>query len=1114
MKPSLDSVIAAFGSASKKKLANLSASGQPEDQLRAPFEQLLGDLAELAGIPRAKVAAVGESSLSDLKTRPDYAITVRQALVGFVELKAPGKGADPRRFREPHDKAQWEKLRSLPNVLYTDGNAFSLWQNGALVDSVISLVGDVESSGDKLKAPPGLLALFDSFLRWEPIPPRNAKDLAHVSARLCRFLRDEVTEQLALGSEALTGLATDWRKLLFPDATDERFADGYAQAVTFGLLMARAKEISLAKGLSQVAAELSKSSSLIGAALRLLTDNAENQATLKTSLGTLTRVLDAVDWSTVSKGRPEAWLYFYEDFLEVYDNDLRKLTGSYYTPPEVVGAMVRLVDDVLRSERFSLHAGLASPAVTLADPATGTGTFLLGVLRKIAQTVEADEGAGSIGGAIDAAVKRLIAFEMQLGPFAVAQLRILAEIVELTGSLPSEPLRMFVTNTLGNPEDDEGWIPGILAPIAQSRKAANKIKRDEPIMVVLGNPPYKEKAKGSGGWIEGENAKAEKSAPLAEWMPPAEWKAGAHSKHLRNLYVYFWRWATWKVFDHHPANRAGIVCYITVAGFLGGPGFQKMRDYLRRTCDDIWVIDCSPEGHQPEVNTRIFQGVQQPICIVLASRSAKSDPEVAAKVRFHALPTGRREEKFKALAGLRLTGSEWIDSPTEWRAPFLPASTGAWAIFPKLEELFVYNGSGSMPGRTWIISPDADSLDKRWKKLLTAPKNEMDSFFHPHLSGEGLGDRHSQRIVKEGLPGYEARPKPVAEETGACIPPARYAYRSFDRQWIVPDNRLVNRPNPELWALRSESQVYLTTVSRTSPSTGPALTLTGLIPDHDHYNGRTGRVFPLWRDSTGKAANLPARLLPFLAQCLGRAVGAEDFVAYIAATAAHPAFTSRFQDDLSTPGLRIPITADPATFAEAVAIGRTVIWLHTFGERFADPNHKRPAQPPRLPEAKRPRIPARGAIPQDPEAMPNSIDYDATTKRLLIGKGYVENVEPAVWHYEVSGKQVLLQWFSYRKRDRERPIIGDRRPPSPLGLIQPDHWLAEYTTELINVLNVLGWLVELEPQQAELLEKICAGPMITAEELRASGALEVPVAPKKSKKPPKDGPGLFEGLET
>ncbi len=394
MKLTLDSAISLFGAKVHEKLKNPAAIGQPEDQLRAPFEQLLAYLAELCDFPPGKVVAVGESSVSDLKTRPDYAVTVHGALVGFVELKAPGKGADPRKFKDPHDKAQWQKLSSLPNLIYTDGNSFSLWWNGQLVGKVIHLDGDVESSGKDLAVSPALLGVFEGFFRWEPIPPRNARDLAHTTARLCRLLRDEVTEQLALKSPALTALAEDWRKLLFPDATDERFADGYAQAVTFGLLMARAKDIPLETGLQQVADELSNTNSLIGTALGLLTHDTGQQATLKTSLGTLTRVLDAVDWAKAGKNDPDAWLYFYEEFLEVYDNALRKKTGSYYTPPEVVSAMIELVDEALRSPRFALHNGIASPSVTLCDPATGTGTFILGALRKIAETVKADEGDG------------------------------------------------------------------------------------------------------------------------------------------------------------------------------------------------------------------------------------------------------------------------------------------------------------------------------------------------------------------------------------------------------------------------------------------------------------------------------------------------------------------------------------------------------------------------------------------------------------------------------------------------------------------------------------------------------------------------------------------------
>ncbi len=116
-----------------------------------------------------------------------------------------------------------------------------------------------------------------------------------------------------------------------------------------------------------------------------------------------------------------------------------------------------------------------------------------------------------------------------------------------------------------------------------------------------------------------------------------------------------------------------------------------------------------------------------------------------------------------------------------------------------------------------------------------------------------------------------------------------------------------------------------------------------------------------------------------------------------------------------------------------------------------------------------------GAIPDNTDSMPDEIGYDESKRRLLIGKGYIDNVPAAVWQYEVSGKRVLTQWFSYRRKNRERPIIGDRRPPSKLGEIQPDHWLAEYTSELLNVLHVLASLVEMEPAQAKVLEAICEG---------------------------------------
>ena len=304
---------------------------------------------------------------------------------------------------------------------------------------IVRLEGDIESTGAALGGGHRLTDLFDAFFAWNPIAPTTALELATLSARLCRLLRDDVTEALARRSEALTTLASDWRDLLFPSTSDEQFADGYAQAVTFGLLMARARGISVAGNLHQVSNELQPTSSLIGTALALLTDSAEARSDLSTSLPVLQRVLEVVDWDHLSRGSADAWLYFYEEFLEVYDNTLRKQTGSYYTPPQVVSAMVRLVDDVLRRPGFALTRGIAAPDVTVADPATGTGTFVLGVLRRIAAIVEADEGSGAVGPAIEAAMQRLVAFELQLGPFAVTQLPPgRRPQVPLDGAIPSD----------------------------------------------------------------------------------------------------------------------------------------------------------------------------------------------------------------------------------------------------------------------------------------------------------------------------------------------------------------------------------------------------------------------------------------------------------------------------------------------------------------------------------------------------------------------------------------------------------------------------------------------------------------------------------------------------
>jgi len=677
-------------------------------------------------------------------------------------------------------------------------------------------------------------------------------------------------------------------------------------------------------------------------------------------------------------------------------------------------------------------------------------------------------------------------------------------------SPPLPELRLFITDTLGNPFIEEETLGQIYEPVAKSRRDANKVKKEQRITVVIGNPPYKNQAGGLGGWIE--SGSTGRVAPMNLWLPPPEWGVSAHAHHLKNLYVYFWRWATLKVFGSgwHEATGEpkkdlyGVVCFITAAGFLNGPGFQKMREDLRRDCSEIWVIDCSSEGHQPDVPTRIFQGVQHPVCIVLGARSENKNRDVPGRLRYTALPTGKREQKFEALAKLSLAGSGWEDGAAGWREPFLPEQSGAWATFPALSEFFAWSGPGVKTHRTWIISPDIQTLEDRWKVLQREndPKKK-ETLFHPD-PGEGKARaRYLGKTVSDDLGPFPTREVSVERDKGPLVAPIRYAFRSFDRQWLPPDMRLMSRPRPELWSEYSTKQVYLTCLEAHSPENGPAVTFTCLIPDNDHYKGSFGgRVLPLWRDRAATKSNIKPARLTHLAEIFGQPVTAEDVMSYVAAVMAHPAFTTRFASDLVRPGLRVPLTSDASLFAQAVALGREVIWLHCYGERFVDPKANRPKRAPRLPKDHAPRIPAGGAIPSAPEPLPHSMEYDPATRRLRIGKGYVENVTPEMWAYEVSGKQVLWHWFSYRRRDRSgrRPIIGDRRPPSPLDSIEPDHWLPEYTNDLIDLLHVLGGLVALEPAQADLLNRICEGPLRTAEELRAVGAFALPETTGVSKR--------------
>ncbi|MGH3626372.1 MAG: N-6 DNA methylase, partial [Sciscionella sp.] len=666
----LAKTVSQFGAACKDKL---NGPGEPEDAIRSPLETLLTSIGAELGLT---ILSHGEAALKELGVRPDYAVRVNGAITGYIEVKKPKLSIDPAGFHGANLK-QWNGLKDLPNLLYTNGADWRLYQNGALVAEA-ALDKDLTKDGSALTVPgPEFERALRGFFQWRPIPITTVARLVMVIAPLCRLLRAAVVEQLiderkAARADAddpnqlFTALAHDWRNLLFPTADDDTFADGYAQAVTFALLLARTEGIDLAgKGLHEIGRALGPDHSLMGKALQILTDGVS--ARFETTLDLMVRVVSAVDWPQIRATKADAYLHLYEDFLTVYDEELRKQSGSYYTPREVVAEMVRLTDDVLRT-RLGCAQGYLSPNVLTVDPAMGTGTYLHAVIEHAAQQVTDTTGPGALPAAIGELAKKLVGFELQMGPFAVAELRASDLLKRHGAQVPTGGMKLFVTNTLDDPHLEQTQLGAGYEPIAKSRRAANKIKASTPVTVVIGNPPYRERAQDEGGWIE--HGALNVTPPLDSFRLDGN---GKFEYVLKNLYVYFWRWATWKVFDAHPHDSHGVICFITTSGYLRGPGFKGMRRYLREVCDEGWIINVSPEGMRPDVPTRVFPGVQQPLAIGIFMRKTDTTKTQPAVIHYMEI-TGRRASKYAQLRDLTLEGDQWRAARTEWESPFTPAA--------------------------------------------------------------------------------------------------------------------------------------------------------------------------------------------------------------------------------------------------------------------------------------------------------------------------------------------------------------------------------------------------------------------------------------------------------
>jgi len=670
-----------------------------------------------------------------------------------------------------------------------------------------------------------------------------------------------------------------------------------------------------------------------------------------------------------------------------------------------------------------------------------------------------------------------------VGPYSVAELRVTQALSRRGGRIPKDGVNVYLTDTLASPHANPP-APGLFyEPIAHQRRRALEVKEGVPVLVCLGNPPYDRHAADSGepgeerkgGWVRwGDDGKPE-TAILRDFLDPARAAGhGVHLKNLYNLYVYFWRWALWKVFEHKTASGPGIVSFISASSYLLGDAFVGMREHLRHQCDELWIIDLGGEGRGTRREENVF-AIQTPVAIAVVVRYGRVKAETPATVRYARI-RGDRETKLNVLASVRTFDDlDWSECPRGWQEPFWPRSRGTFFRWPLLTDLFPWQHSGSQVKRLWPIAPDTKTLERRWRALLTSP--DRNKAFRP------TRDR-SVVVSCDSLLGTE-RHAPLADLLADSPMPRtrRYSYRSLDRQWVIADARMGDFMRPVLWQVHGPKQVFLTSLFDYPLDVGPAVTACAEVPDLHHFRGSFGakHAVPLWRDAAGTEPNLLPGLLDALAEALGRAPLPEDLLAYVYGVLGNSTYTVRFWEELETREIRVPLTKNRRLFDQAAELGRRLLWLHSYGERF-------------IPRGKR-----RGEIPKgaascarapssELEEYPEAFSYDEDSRTLRVGDGVFAPVAKEVWNYQVSGLRVVSSWLSYRMKD------AGQGGTSPLDLIHPESWTPSLTRELLDLLWVLEATLALGPDQEKVLAAVVAGPLFEAAEL--------PAVPDAARKPP------------
>ncbi|MFA5804354.1 MAG: type ISP restriction/modification enzyme [Melioribacteraceae bacterium] len=939
---------------------------------------------------------------------PDFKITDgHHRIIGYIEAKTIGVDLD-----KIEDSEQLQRyIKTFPNVILTNFTDFRFYRDGKLFDKisiarsmVIKKLGTIPAVENEEK----FFLLLERFLSYSIPKSFTAKTLATELAKRTRFLKDQViAEELRNGDKNLIGFHNAFKEFLIAGIDEEEFADLYAQTITYGLFAARLRADKTFN--RRLAFDyIPKTIGILRDIFRFISSS-DLPEQMQSIVDDIADILDVADTKKIleeyfvqGKGSDPV-LHFYETFLEVYDPATREKRGVYYTPEPVVSFIVRSLHIILK-EKFGMDNGLGNKDVTLLDPAGGTLSFLAAAIQLIVKEMEERFGRSIVRPFIkENILENYYAFELMMAPYAIGHMKMAFLLEELGYKMnDNERVKYYLTNTLDMQELEESKFP-TMSSLSHESHEAGKIKKQEPILVILGNPPYSGHSSNTGDWISKEIKAYHEvdGKPLGEKNP----------KWLQDDYVKFIRFAQWKI----DQAGSGVIGFITNHSYLDNPTFRGMRQSLMNSFDEIYILDLhgnslkkekAPDGSKDE---NVFD-IQQGVAIAFFIKNKK---EYKSNKVFHSEIYGLREKKYNWLFKNDINTVKWKKAvPIPQFYLFQPTNNKLlehYGSFAKITEILPESNNGLFTARDELTIHY--NLESAWNTTKTFARLDVElarQTYHLRKDVRDWKIEYAQADLKES--GLEK------ENIKSIL------YRPFDIRFTYYTGKSRGfhcMPRREIMRHMLNKNIALC-VGRQASAIGSdnydIVFISENIVDLNLFRRGGELVFPLYIYPApeqkkkgsftqmiifepevkygGKEPNISPEIFELLRKNFKRGSTPEQIFYYIYAILFSNTYRKKYAEFLKIDFPRVPFTKDYKLFIKLGKLGEHLAELHLLKSKDLEKQIRK--------------------LNGDGANKIEKLSYE-NEKVWINTEQYFNNIKEEVWKYQIGGYQVCDKWLKDRK---------------------------------------------------------------------------------------------------